>query len=106
MSDNGDGKKTKEQLAEERLKRYHESPESFIEVDDILVACLKENGKLKVVGGKGNYVDYCIAYAELITTCGNSLNNIRMSAMMKQEEGTNLIKPINGGMDFVRRGKK
>lgn len=104
--DNGSVDKTKEQLVEERLKRYQDSPDSFIEVKDILVACLKESGVIKVVGGKGNYSEYCMAYAELITSCGNTLNMMRTQAMMQQEAANNLVKPVSGGiMDFARRKK-
>ena len=95
--------KTEEVLAQERLKRYQDNPQSFTEEHEIVV-CVKRNpkGLMYMIDGKLPQ-ELNIAWAELNRKIINILNSIEI--YRAQEEKSKIIPAKHGILDFGRRHK-
>lgn len=101
MGDNGklepEPVKTPEQLASERLKRYQENPDSFVEITDIIACVIRNPG----VGlGVATYIDprckrqeFDTAYSELQV----SLMDFALQFRMRVDLANKKIIPAKGG---------
>jgi hypothetical protein len=92
--------KTPEQLAAERLERYKQSPDSFIEMSDIVMACVKDiddsahDVKLFVYVGKEKRSILAQAKTELEYAVQKHFAIMEARAAAKQQP--NIITPGDG----------
>ena len=114
MSDDGNGKltkeqpKTEEQLKEERLERYKKNPELFFETTEVILCCFR-NPKSSM--GVSAFVGRCkrqeldIADAELHHIANKYRIQMDVETDMKRQMAGGLIKPkpTHGMMNFARK---
>ena len=113
MSDNGhvEPEKTKEELAAERTKRFRAKPDSFVELDDIIVAAMvDDHGQIGVmIGAKGfKRSQYLIAQGEINYRITNVLHMMEAEIARQRSGGIitpDQVKPKGGILNFARRHK-
>jgi hypothetical protein len=109
MGDNGELKaKTPEQLKQERLERYKENPDNFVELKDIVMCAIRNPASgigISVYTGNCRRSEFDIALAELNHIAQKRLIQMDIEMEMKKQAASKLITPKGGIMNFVRRRK-
>lgn len=91
MSDEkNDGKKTEEQLAQERLERYKKEPNRFVEVSEMIACVVRTSDAGPMILIKGTKFELQLAWAELNQKIMQKISQQEMEATMKKQA---LIKP-------------
>lgn len=103
--------KTSEQLKEERLARYIEHPESFVELSQVIMMAIR-NPRSQL--GISTFVGHCkrsemnMAEVELVHICLQQRLQMDIQSEMVQQAQKNLITPAaaprdNGLRNFLRK---
>ena len=114
MGDNGKlnqekpQEKTEEQLKQERLERYQKDPNTFIELSELIMACVR-NPKSHL--GMSVFVGHCkrseldIAQVELNHISNKQRIQMDIASEMKHQIANGMIKTPNqhGMMNFARK---
>lgn len=98
-----DGKKTEEQLAQERLERYKQEPYKFVEMSDI-IACMirdKEQGPMIFLRGKSK-PELQVAWAELNQKIMTEISRMEMVAAMNKKPKIHKPGGFFGGLRKLR----
>lgn len=109
--DKGNGKleqKTPEQFKEDRLKRYQEHPETFVELSEIVVMSIrnpKSQLGISLFMGNASRKEIDLSWSELNHFISKSLMNMDIESAMKKEAEKNLIHKPGGILNFARRRK-
>ncbi len=81
--DQNDGKKTEEQLTQERSERYQKDPYKFVEMSDIIACVIRseEHGPMLFI--KGSKPELQIAYAELSQKIMMEISRMELASASK-----------------------
>ena len=97
MSDNGDKQeKTVEQIKEERLKRYQDDPNSFVELKDLACAALLDPRSqlgISVMVGHISRAHLDIAQVELNHLINRMRIQMDVTSEMKRQEAQKIMQP-------------
>ena len=108
--DGGNGKleaepiKTEEQLKQERLDRYTKAPDTFVEIDELICAVIrnpKSQLGISVMLGNAKRSEIDLAWAELNHRISFSLRQMDIAAEMKNHP--KIIPAKHGMLDGARK---
>jgi hypothetical protein len=99
--------RTPEQFAAERLARYQAKPDSFIEIDELVLGVIKNPRSAMGISafvGKCKRMELDVAAMELNHIIHKVMLNMDIEAQMKKQAADQLIKkvPAGGIMNFVK----
>ena len=94
--------KTPEQLKEERLKRYQENPDSFVEYSEVIIAVLRKDKGMQPIFGKTNLYEITQAVSELQFRLFKMRLDMELQ-LAELKEQNKIVKPKHGILDFARR---
>jgi hypothetical protein len=102
----GELQKTPEQLKEERLARYNSDPDSFIEINELICAAIrnpKSQLGISILVGNCKRSELNQAESEIAHLLRKARISMDIASEMRKEAVNNLITPQkNGIMNFAR----
>ena len=108
MSEQNNGQKTAEQLKQEKIARFTENPDNFIELGELILAVkTSEQGPMTYVNQKGFSLDAVLASeGRLHRHIDQVITSIQMKQAIKEEQNRRIITAENkrGFRSFLRKG--
>jgi hypothetical protein len=101
--------KKPEQEAAERLERYQKNPDTFIEIDEIVFASVrnpKSRLGISIFIGNARRMEIDVSWAEMNHAINKSLLNMDIEGAMKQQSAATLVKPMSHGVLNFARGRR